>query len=118
MHTVALHTDQTTKTYSMTVRDLERSPHWQITNQFSSESGWNPQIIRDTREDNIKGFTVLGQFGTERQAREFANVIAAAYTANGYVREMVKVSEDPGLDFMLREVNRHVPVLDHEEGIY
>lgn len=91
MYTVALNTEQTSKTFSMTVRDFEKSPHWKCVNEYASSEGWNPVIYRDTRENDIKPFAVMAHFDSETEARKFSSVMEAAYLAAGWARETVKV---------------------------
>lgn len=80
MYIVAVNTDTKTR-YSMTVRDLERSPHWKAV---------EGNMIRDSRASEYKPFTVLAEFMSESAARKFASVIEAAYAQAGIERETVK----------------------------
>lgn len=82
MYTVAININFPNKTFALTVRDVTRSPHWQMLDAHT---------MRDTRETAIKPFQVLMCKNTETEARKFANVIEAAYELMGFKREMVKV---------------------------
>ena len=92
MYTVALNVNDATGSFSITVRDMERSPHWLQTLAPVHET---VRIVqwRDTREEVRKYFTPLAQFATETAARKFAAVIEAAYAAAGYQREYVQVEQ-------------------------
>ena len=84
MYTVAININHYNRTYSLTCRDLKRSPHWQ-------SQGGDVWSIRDTRETEVKLFTVLYTSNLEAIARKFATVVEAGYELAGYTREMVKV---------------------------
>jgi hypothetical protein len=82
MYTVAINVSFANRTFATTVRDLARSTHWKPINDNQ---------IRDTRELEVKPFTVLMVTDTETEAREFAGCIKAAYKAMDFEKEFVKV---------------------------
>ena len=84
MYTVAINRKPYSQLYSVTVRDLARSPHWVFMDEACTH-------IRDTRELHIKAFTVLVVCDTETEARKFAATIEAAYSLVGWTKETVKV---------------------------
>jgi len=85
MYTVAININFPKKTFALTVRDLARSAHWEMIDR---------RTMRDTREVQIKPFTVLMCKNTETEARKFANVIEAAYELMGFERDLVKVVDN------------------------
>ena len=87
MYTVAININLANKTFAITTRDLDRSPHWKPINDTQ---------IRDTGETEIKPFTVLMATEKETAAREFAACIKAAYIAQGFEKEFVKVVDTDG----------------------
>ena len=85
MYTVAININFPNKTFALTVRDVTRSAHWAMIDQ---------RTMRDTREVQVKPFTVLMCKNTETEARKFANVIEAAYELMGFERDLVKVVDE------------------------
>jgi hypothetical protein len=53
MYTVAISINHYNRTYSLTCRDLKRSPHWQ-------SQGGDVWSIRDTRETEEAGYELAG----------------------------------------------------------
>jgi hypothetical protein len=90
MYIVAINIDHWYRIYSLTCRDLKRSPHWatQSGDIAQTDVVWT---IRDTRESEVKLFTVLFRSASETEARKFATVVEAGYELAGYVRAPVKV---------------------------
>lgn len=90
MYSVAVHTNEINESYSMTVRDFARSTHWRPVDTVNSMQ--DPIMMRDTREDDYKPFTVIAQFDNETDARKFSAVIESAYALAGWTRETVKIT--------------------------
>lgn len=91
MYTVAINIDNANQRYSMTVRDFERSRHWQA---FTRISPSLPTIWSDSRETDVwKPFVQLSEHATETEARKFAAVIESAYSLAGWSRDLVKVTD-------------------------
>jgi len=88
MYTVAINISFANRTIAMTVRDLARSTHWKPINDNQ---------IRDTREVEVKPFTVLMVTETETAAREFAACIKAAYISQGFAHNRKKLVDNPTL---------------------
>lgn len=86
MYIVAINVDHYNRKFAITCRDPQRSPHWK-------PQGGDTWTIRDTREVEQKIFTVIYSSNLETEARKFKAVIEAGYIANGFVEDLVKVSE-------------------------
>lgn len=84
MYIVAINVDHYNRKFSVTCRDPQRSPHWKST-------GGDTWTVRDTRELEMKHFTVLFTSNFETEARKFKAVLEAGYIANGYEEVLVKV---------------------------
>lgn len=80
MYAVGLNTQD--RKFSMTCRDLDKSPHWKMLDGI-------PKVIRDSRNPEFKPYTVLGEFNTESEARKFKAVVEAAYVATGYEQDYI-----------------------------
>ena len=84
MYAVAVNTNE--RKFSLTCRDLAKSPHWYQTMS-------KPHVIHDTRNPEQKLFTVMAEFATETEARKFKAVVEAAYISNGYTQEFINAPQ-------------------------